>query len=100
MSQPDSDGQRRPQTDKATDLEVAGYLFVRVCVCLPLLLPSHFAAGYCQALKCPLSSSLPQAIEVPNACGDGGGGGVDCVTLGFVCHLSRHQEDNIPTFNP
>lgn len=23
-----------------------------------------------------------------------------CVTLGFACHLSRHQEDNIPTFNP
>lgn len=28
------------------------------------------------------------------------GGAAGCVTLGFARHLSRHQEDNIPTFNP
>lgn len=79
--------------NKVTDLEVLVYL----CVCLPSLLSSHGAAGYCQDLKCLLSSSLPQAVEVQKV---GGGLRGGCVSVGFACHLSRHQEDNILTFNP
>lgn len=63
--------------NKVADLEAA------TCVSgMASLRSSHHAVGYHQTPNCPLSSRLPQAVAVQQA----------------ACHLSRHLEDNIPTF--
>ena len=72
-------------------------------VCLPSSASSHSAAGYCQALKFPLSSSLPRAVNVQKAGGGVGGGprgGCAVWLWALLATCLDIREITPPTFNP
>ena len=79
------------QKDKTTDLEVVDYFCVYLHCCLHMELQAMFLSAHCPSVCLRLQKYRKQV---------GGREVADCETLGFSCHLSRHQEDNILTFNP